>query len=125
MPPRAGLLPIPKLKIIGFHTRNKPGERQRKTVSSFQSGPSKKPAFHVSCTAQAIIHGTLDRTSNTRATLLVYAFSFFSYRSARIKTAEISFEFQPKNPNAGSSGPAIKKISPYSRYNMMQTTENK
>lgn len=107
---------------LDFHVRNRPGQKQRVAVSGFGSSSKKKPAFHVSCAAKAIIHGLLGKDdANTRATLLVYDFSFFSYRSTRIKEASISFEF-----HAGKSrgvGPTVKKVAPYAKHIMMPTTE--
>ncbi|KAK7422548.1 hypothetical protein QQX98_001571 [Neonectria punicea] len=107
-----------------YRARNKLGQKQREAVSGFGSGSRKKPAFNVSCTAKAIIHGNLDQISNTPATLLVYDFSFFSYRSTRIKDARISFEFQPKKDGTGV-GPTVKKVAPFAKHVMMQTTETK
>ncbi|KAL4919525.1 hypothetical protein BDW62DRAFT_209733 [Aspergillus aurantiobrunneus] len=72
------------------------GERQRPHVSIFQAGPRKKPAFTVSCNAKAMIHGSLGGSSSGMATLLVYEFKFRSYRGARLKEADISFEFKPQ-----------------------------
>jgi len=107
----------------GYHVRNKPGEKQRPTVSGFGSGSRKRPAFHVSCTAKGIFHGTLDQISNKRATLLVYDFSFFSYRSTRIKEANILFEFQSKKGSTGGGNPMVKKVAPYATHVMMLTTQ--
>jgi hypothetical protein len=106
----------------GYHVRNKTGEKQRQAVSGFGVGSRKRPAFHISCTAKVIVHGTLTKDSNELATLLVYDFSFFSYRSTRIKEAHIVFEFQPKKGSAGW-GPAVKKVGPYATHVMMQTTQ--
>jgi len=106
----------------GFHVRHKLGEKQPLAISSFGAGSKKKPAFHVGCTAVAIIHGTLDDTSKKPASLLVYDFSFFSYRSTRIKDATVIFEFQgKKGPGAGDV--TVKKVAPYARQSMMQTTQ--
>ncbi|KPM35437.1 hypothetical protein AK830_g11140 [Neonectria ditissima] len=105
-----------------YRLRNKPGQKQREAVSGFVSGSRKKPAFAVSCTAKAIIHGTLDQVSRTRATLLIYDFCFFSYRSTRIKEADIWFEFRPKKGST-SAGPTVHKIEPFAKYDMMPTTE--
>ncbi|RSM18558.1 hypothetical protein CDV31_002694 [Fusarium ambrosium] len=109
----------------GFHVRNGLGQEQRPSVSGFGSGSKKKPAFRVSCTARAIVHGTLDDKSKTKATLLVYDFSFFSYRKTRIKDATICFEFEKATENRGSQfkGPKVVKVAPYGKHVMMQTTE--
>ncbi|RSL51269.1 hypothetical protein CEP54_011476 [Fusarium duplospermum] len=109
----------------GFHVRNGLDRKQRPAVSSFGSGSKKKPAFWVSCTARAIVHGTLDDKSKTKATLLVYDFSFFSYRKTRIKDATICFEFEKAAENRGSQfkGPKVVKVAPYGKHVMMQTTE--
>ncbi|RTE83627.1 hypothetical protein BHE90_001803 [Fusarium euwallaceae] len=111
--------------ISGFHVRNALGQKQRPAVSGFGSGSNKKPAFRVSCTARAIVHGTLDDKSKTKATLLVYDFSFFSYRKTRIKDATICFEFEKAAENRGSQfkGPQVAKVAPYGKHVMMQTTE--
>ncbi|KAJ4320187.1 hypothetical protein N0V84_005972 [Fusarium piperis] len=109
----------------GFHVRNTPGQKQRPAVSGFGYGSKKKPAFRVSCTARAIVHGTLDDMSKTKATLLIYDFSFFSYRKTRIKNASICFEFEKAAENRGSQfiGPKVAKVAPYGKHVMMQTTE--
>ncbi|RDW78680.1 uncharacterized protein DSM5745_05532 [Aspergillus mulundensis] len=78
-----------------FRTRNKQGQRQRPTVSSFRAGPRKKPAFTVSCNAKAMVHGEMGGFSSKMATLLIYEFQFRSYRGARLKEADILFEFKP------------------------------
>lgn len=103
--------------------RGKPGVKQRKEISTFGSGSRKKPAFRVSCVAKVIVHGTLDDVSNTRATLLVYDFSFFSYRSTRIKAASILFEFKANQGSNAGGGPAVKAVAPYGRHVMMQTRQ--
>ena len=107
----------------GFHLRNKPGQKQREAVSAYASGSRKKPAFRVGCDAVAIIHGTLDQTSKRRASLLIYDFSFFSYRSARIKEATISFQFLGKDGDSAGA-PAVQKVAPFASHTMMQTTQN-
>lgn len=106
----------------GFHVRNRPGESQRLHATQFYGGRRKKPAFNVGAVAKAIIHGTLDEFSKTPATLLVYDFSFFSHRSARIKDASITFEFQAKG-GRNVPGPTVEKVAPYGKHVMMQTTE--
>ncbi|KAL4909352.1 hypothetical protein BDW74DRAFT_187521 [Aspergillus multicolor] len=78
-----------------FRTRNKPGQLQRPTVSSFRAGSQKKPAFTVSCNAKAMVHGSMGGGSSKFATLLIYEFKFRSYRGARLKGADILFEFKP------------------------------
>ncbi|KAI0198873.1 hypothetical protein F4808DRAFT_451794 [Astrocystis sublimbata] len=104
-----------------FRTRNIPGQKQRETVTGYSSGPKKRPAFFVGCDAKAIIHGTLNQTAGTRATLLVYDFSFFSYRSVRIKAADIHFEFRSKDGIAGA-GPLVQKMAPFATHIMMETS---
>lgn len=81
-------------RITGYHVRNRPGERQRATVSAFQGGSGRKPAFTVSCKAKAIIHGFKDENYGKRATLLVYELKFLSGKGIRIKEADILFEFK-------------------------------
>lgn len=92
-------------------------------MSGFQSGPRKRPAFDVRCVAKAIIHGTLNNDPESRATLLIYDFSFFSYRSTRIKEADIFFEFVDGKNSSQGSAPTVKRIAPYSRHSMMETTQ--
>lgn len=106
----------------GFHVRNKAGQSQRLVANQFSSGPNKRPAFNVGSLAKAIVHGTLDQIHNKPATLLVYDFSFFSYRSRRIKDATIKFKFQPKKGSI-SAGPTVKSVAPFGRHVMMQTRE--
>ncbi|RSM00406.1 hypothetical protein CEP52_009156 [Fusarium oligoseptatum] len=89
----------------GFHVRNALGQKQRPAVSGFGSGSNKKPAFRVSCTARAIVHGTLDDKSKTKATLLVYDF------------------FAAENRGSQFKGPQVAKVAPYGKHVMMQTTE--
>lgn len=103
-----------------FHTRNKPGQRQRETVSNFGSGSRSRPAFRVNCEAKAIIHGTLNEASGTPATLLVYDFSFLSYRPARIKDARIEFKFKSQGNDTGLE---VQSIAPTSKHVVMQTIE--
>lgn len=105
-----------------FHTRGKPGEIQREVATEFHGGRKKRPAFNVSAVAKAIIHGTLDQTSKTPATLLVYDFKFLSHRSTRIKDASISFEFKAKRGST-SLGPTVIAVAPYAKHIMMRTTE--
>ncbi|KAI8960597.1 hypothetical protein F5Y11DRAFT_349321 [Daldinia sp. FL1419] len=107
----------------GFHVRNTPGQKQRKEVSTFSSGSRKRPAFRVSCTAKTIIHGTLDDVHNKPATLLIYDFSFFSYRSTRIKEANIHLEFKPKKGVQNNSWPTVRKVAPFAKHVMMQTSQ--
>ncbi|KAL4890046.1 hypothetical protein BDV59DRAFT_195334 [Aspergillus ambiguus] len=93
-----------------FRTRNRPGERQRPHVSVYQAGPRKKPAFTVSCNAKAMIHGKLRADSSKMATLLVYEFRFRSYKGARLKEADISFEFEPRPRGTGRI--SVAKVRP-------------
>ena len=92
-------------------------------MSAFGLGSKKRPAFRISCTAKAIVHGTLDEISKKRATLLVYDFTFFSYRSTRIKEADISFTFEPKKGSTGGGGPTVEKVAPFAKHIMMQTSQ--
>jgi hypothetical protein len=108
-------------RILDFRTRNTPGQKQREVITGHSSGPKRRPAFYIGCLAKAIIHGTLSQTSGKRATLLVYDFSFFSYRSVRIKEADIHFEFRSKDGIAGA-GPLVCKMAPFATHTMMQTT---
>ncbi|OJJ43666.1 hypothetical protein ASPZODRAFT_154494 [Penicilliopsis zonata CBS 506.65] len=82
-----------------FHTRNRPGQRQRQVVSDFGTGRTKhRSAYQVGCEAKVMIHGRWGGTgpdSHKWATLLVYQFEFHSYRGRRLKAADIRFEFQP------------------------------
>ncbi|KAL6827244.1 hypothetical protein J3E69DRAFT_333416 [Trichoderma sp. SZMC 28015] len=105
-----------------FHTRGRPGEIQREVATEFYGGRKKRPAFNVSAVAKAIIHGTLDETSKTPATLLVYDFKFLSHRSTRIKDASISFKFKAKRGST-SLGPTVIAVAPYAKHNMLRTTE--
>lgn len=103
-----------------FHTLNKPGEKQRKVVTS--RGTKRRSRFTIDSTARAIVHGTMDEASGTPATLLVYDFEFASRRlSARIKEAEIEFLFQPAKGN--SAGPLIAAVKPKGTHTMIDTEE--
>ncbi|KAI0407366.1 hypothetical protein F4802DRAFT_605547 [Xylaria palmicola] len=104
------------------HTRNTAGQVQREMATGFYGGQKKRPAFSVEAVAKAIVHGTLDHTSKTPATLLVYDFKFLSHRSTRIKDASISFEFKAKKGSA-SLGPNVEAVAPYAKHIMMRTTE--
>ncbi|KAJ2902816.1 hypothetical protein MKZ38_000097 [Zalerion maritima] len=104
----------------GYHTRNKPGQKQRAVVTD--RGRARKAAFNVSCTAKAIIHGRMDEYSGKPATLLVYDFVFLSYKSStRIKSADITFEFLPAEGQ--TDGPSVKEVAPYGNTVVMETTE--
>jgi len=109
------------VQLQDFRTQDTPGRKQREVVTGSNFGPKKRPAFFVGCVAQAIIHGTLNPTTGTRATLLVYDLSFFSYRSVRIKAANIHFEFRSKDGIAGA-GPLVHKMAPFATHTMMETT---
>ncbi|KAL2150280.1 hypothetical protein VTH82DRAFT_7956 [Thermothelomyces myriococcoides] len=100
---------LPKKK--DFRTSNLPGKKQREVVTGYSSGLRRRPAFFVGCEAKAIVHGTLNQASDTRATLLVSDFCFFSYRSARIKRARAHFEFRSKTGVPGA-GPLVLGSSP-------------
>ncbi|KAL4807719.1 hypothetical protein BDV18DRAFT_151634 [Aspergillus unguis] len=104
-----------------FRTRNRPGERQRPHVSAFRAGPRKKPAFTVSCNAKAMIHGDMGGSSSKAATLLVYEFKFRSYRGARLKYADITFEFKPLPGQEGRI--SVAKVSPDGIYKMQRTEQ--
>lgn len=104
-----------------FRTRNLPGEHQRPHVSVFQAGPRKKPAFTVSCNAKAMIHGKLGGSSSKMATLLVYEFIFRSYRGARLKEADILFEFKPQLGATG--GISVAKVRPDGVHKMEKTEQ--
>lgn len=110
-------------ELGGFHTRNEPGKKQRKVVTS--RGGKKRSRFSINSTAKAIIHGTMDEVSCAPATLLVYDFEFSCHKSsARIKEAEIAFDFQPKDGSA-SSGPSVTAIKPKGTHAMIETSEKK
>ncbi|KAL9473841.1 hypothetical protein ACSS6W_008221 [Trichoderma asperelloides] len=106
----------------GFHVRNRPGQRQRKAVSAFRGGSKKRPAFTVSCNAKAIIHGEMGPSSEKHATLLVYEFKFNSYRGARIKEADVLFEFHAMKGRAG--GPSVRRVAPYGQHKMQETQQS-
>ncbi|KAL7905887.1 hypothetical protein GGI35DRAFT_459545 [Trichoderma velutinum] len=106
----------------GFHVRNRPGQRQRKAVSAFRGGSKRRPAFTVSCNARAIIHGEMGPSSDKHATLLVYEFKFNSYRGARIKEADVLFEFHAMKGQAG--GPSVHSVAPYGLHKMEETTQS-
>lgn len=91
-------------------------------ATEYYGGRKKRPAYNVGAEAKAIVHGTLDKTSRTRATLLVYDFKFLSHRATRIKDASISFEFQAKKGST-SLGPTVSAVAPYLKHAMMRTTE--
>ncbi|KAK8917729.1 hypothetical protein VCV18_009051 [Metarhizium anisopliae] len=68
------------------------------------------------------MHGTMDEVPGTLATLLVYDFAFVCHKSsARINTAEIVFELQPKTSN--NVGPLIYTIEPKSTHHRVDTEE--
>ncbi|KAL4980140.1 hypothetical protein BDW66DRAFT_156747 [Aspergillus desertorum] len=104
-----------------FRTRNKPGERQRPLVSAFRAGPRKKPAFTVSCNSKAIIHGKMGGNSAKMATLLIYEFTFRSYRGARLKEADILFEFKPRPGTTGRI--SVAKVRPDGVHKMRRTEQ--
>jgi hypothetical protein len=91
-------------------------------ATEFYGGRKKRPAFNVGAVAKAIVHGTLDETSKTLATLMVYDFKFLSHRSTRIKDATISFEFKAKRGST-SLGPTVTAVAPYAKHVTMRTTE--
>lgn len=105
--------------------RNRPGQYQRPVVSSFHGGVySWKPAFRVSCCAKAMIHGSTGGGSQKAATLLVYEFRFISQRGARIKAANISFEFKADSKSRPASTPIVAKVRPYGVLKMEETVRN-
>ncbi|KAL4946324.1 hypothetical protein BDV06DRAFT_136371 [Aspergillus oleicola] len=106
-----------------FRTRNRPGQRQRPTVSSFRGGPRKKPAFTTSCNAKAMIHGEMGGDSGKFATLLVYEFKFRSYKGARLKEADILFEFKPRSGATGSISVAEVRPSGVHKMEKSEQTE--
>ena len=89
-------------------------------MSAFGAGSSAKPQFSVDCTARAIIHGTLDDQSQQPASLLIYDFSFLAFRSTRLKSANISFEFKDKE---SQETPVVYRIAPYLKHTTMPSTE--
>lgn len=106
--------------LLGFHTRNRPGQKQRERVTGHTAGSKSRPAFYLGCEAKAIIHGTLNEKTGGLATLLIYDFSFFSYRSVRIKEADIHFEFRSRDGIAGA-GPLVSDVAPSATHTMMRT----
>ena len=102
--------------------RDFPEQRQRKAVSAFHGGSSKRPAFTVSCNAKAIIHGRMGPDSEKRGTLLAYEFKFNSYRGARIKEADILLEFHDEKGRA--VGPSVCQVRPRGCHKMEETTQN-
>ena len=88
----------------------------------FHGGRRKKPAFTVSCNAKAIIHGNMGPDSDKKATLLAYEFKFNSYRGARLKHADILFEFHAASGQAG--GPSVLLVRPQGLYKMETTKED-
>lgn len=105
--------------------RNHPGQYQRPVVSSFHGGMySWKPAFRVSCYAKAMIHGSMGGGSQKAATLLVYGFRFISHRGARIKAANISFEFKAGPNSKHVSTPHVAKLCPCGVLKMEETVQN-
>jgi hypothetical protein len=69
-----------------------------------------------------MIHGYSNDGAGKRATLLVYEFKFNSYRGARIKTADIMFEFHARGGRL--AGPSVKAVRPYGIHKMEETTQN-
>lgn len=68
------------------------------------------------------MHETMNEVSGTPATPLLCNFVFASYKSsARIKKAEIVFEFQPKTSN--NVGPLISTIMSKGTNHMSDTEE--
>ncbi|KAI1121302.1 hypothetical protein F5Y10DRAFT_104218 [Nemania abortiva] len=112
----------PEMESGGYHVRNRPGEMQRKAVSVFHGGSSKKPAFTVCCNAKVMIHGYIKDGRGKRATLLVYEFKFNSYRGARIKTADVMFKFHPTGGR--SVGPSVVSVRPDGIHKMEETTQS-
>ncbi|GKZ72723.1 hypothetical protein AnigIFM60653_007802 [Aspergillus niger] len=104
-----------------FRTRNRPGEIQRPHVSVFHAGPRRKSAFAVSCNATAMVHGLMGGESLKKATLLVYEFKFRSYRGARLKGADITFEFQPQP--GGTGRVEIVKVRPERPYTAQESEQ--
>lgn len=104
-----------------YHVRQQPGKPARTAVSAFHGGSKRKPAFTASCNAKAMIHGNMGLPSKKPATLLVYEFKFNSYRGARIKEADILFEFYPKEGQAG--GPSVAQVRPRGLHKMEETEQ--
>ena len=63
----------------------------------------------------------MEPSSTKQATLLVYEFKFNSYRGARIKEANILFEFHPAERQSG--GPSVSQVRPRGVHKMEQTTQ--
>lgn len=81
----------------------------------------RKPAFTVSCNAKAMIHGELGGPSSKKATLLVYELKFQSYRGARLREADISFEFKPQPGATGRV--SVAKVRPDGVHKMEKTEQ--
>ncbi|KAL4959119.1 uncharacterized protein BDV14DRAFT_185338 [Aspergillus stella-maris] len=105
-----------------FRTRNRPGQRQRPTVSAFRGGSRKKPAFTTTCNAKAMIHGEMGGDSLKFATLLVYEFHFRSYKGARLKEADILFEFKPLPGATGRI--SVAKVRPTGVHKMEKSDQS-
>ncbi|KAL4925443.1 uncharacterized protein BDV17DRAFT_283986 [Aspergillus undulatus] len=90
--------------------------------SCILGGPRKRPVFTVSCNAKAMIHGEMGGGSSKMATLLVYEFKFRSYRGARLKEADILFEFKPQ-PGA-TGGISVAKVRPDGIHKMEKTEQS-
>ncbi|PTB75385.1 hypothetical protein M440DRAFT_1379605 [Trichoderma longibrachiatum ATCC 18648] len=104
-----------------FHVRNLPGQLQRQRVSVRHGGLGKRHAFTAVCNAKAIVHGEMGPPSDKHATLLVFEFKFNSYRGTRIKEADVLFEFQAAQGQAG--GPSVLQVRPRGRHQMQQTSQ--
>ncbi|KAL7814958.1 hypothetical protein V8C44DRAFT_324937 [Trichoderma aethiopicum] len=104
-----------------FHVRNRPGQVQRRLAFDSYGGSRKSPSFTITCEAKAIIHGKMGPRSAKRGTLLVYEFKFNSYRGARIKEADISFQFRAAKD--GDRRPSVHQIRPDGLHKMEETTQ--
>jgi hypothetical protein len=89
-------------------------------VSVFSGRWRKKPLYTVSCNAKAMIHGYLQGGAGQRASLLVYEFKFNAYNEARIKKADILFEFKSQ-----AKPLSVTAVWPHGVHKMEKTTEHR
>lgn len=68
-----------------------------------------------------MIHGEMGGKSSKKATLLVYEFMFRSYRGARLKEADILFEFKPHPRGTGRI--SVAKVRPDGVHKMRKTEQ--
>ncbi|PTB38484.1 hypothetical protein M441DRAFT_29842 [Trichoderma asperellum CBS 433.97] len=111
----------PTFFSLGLTYQGQPGAA-KESCFSLPRRLKEEAGLHRQLQCKAIIHGEMGPSLEKHATLLVYEFKFNSYRRARIKEADVLFEFHAMKGRAG--GPSVRRVAPYGHHKMQETMQS-